>query len=212
MTATRRTRSELPARASLLLYLRSCEITNAQMLESERLLLRQWRDSDKESFAAINSDAEVMEFFPATLSRSESDDLLYRFRSQIDQDGFGIWALERSIDETLIGFLGLHKTLFEAHFTPCVEIGWRLARDAWGFGYATEAAREVLSFGFNTLDLSEIVSMTTPANQRSRAVMQRLGMNHDPADDFDHPKIDEDSKLRQHVLYRLTRDQFVMSR
>jgi RimJ/RimL family protein N-acetyltransferase len=127
-------------------------------------------------------------------------------------EGFGLWAVERQADGRFLGFTGLAAPTFKAHFTPCVEVGWRFAVEAWGHGYATEAARAALRFGFENLDLAEIVSFTVPANTRSRAVMERLGMTRDPADDFDHPRLPEGHPLRHHVLYRLGHERWLETR
>ncbi len=178
----------------------------APELETERLILRQWRDGDAGAFAAMNADPEVMRYFPAPLSRAESDALLARARRKWRELGLCFFAVEVKGGE-LIGFAGLNPPPFEAHFTPCVEVGWRLARHAWGKGYATEAARASLAYGFGTLGLTEIVSFTVPGNTRSRAVMERIGMTRDPADDFGHPDLPLDSPLCRHVLYRLRREE-----
>ena len=171
-------------------------------LQTSRLLLREWRDDDVPAFAALNADPQVMEFLPRLLDRAESDALATRIRNRLAERGFGLWAVEVCGVAPFIGFVGLSVPSFEAHFTPCVEIGWRLARDHWGQGYATEAARAALDFGFRTLGLKEIVSFTVPANRRSRSVMERLGMTHSAKDDFQHPNIEEGHRLRRHVLYR----------
>jgi ribosomal-protein-alanine N-acetyltransferase len=173
-------------------------------VRTERLILRRWRDSDREPFAAMNADSEVMEHFPASMSREESDSLVDRVEAHFDERGFGLWALEVAETGEFIGFTGLAVPRFEAHFMPAVEVGWRLARSAWGHGYATEAARRAIAFGFADAGLAEVVSFTTVANARSRAVMVRVGMTRDPVDDFDHPLLAEDSPLRHHVLYRVT--------
>lgn len=154
----------------------------------------------------MGADPAVMEHFPGLLDRAESDALVDRAAAGWDANAFGLWVLERRADGQFLGFAGLSRPSWEAHFTPAVEVGWRLARDAWGHGYATEAARAALAYGFETVDLDEIVSYTVPANLRSRAVMERLGMTRDPADDFDHPRLPPGSPLRRHVLYRLARD------
>lgn len=146
-----------------------------------------------------------MEHFPAPLTRVQSDELIEKIEVGFEANGFGLWALELRESGELIGFAGLAVPGFEAHFTPAVEVGWRLARSAWGNGYATEAARAALDFGFEQVGLAEVVSFTTVGNERSRAVMERLGMSHDPADDFDHPRLPEDHPRRRHVLYRLAR-------
>lgn len=173
------------------------------MLETQRLKLRRWRGDDREPFAELNRDSEVMEHFPAPLSRAQSDDLIEAIEAGFEVNGFGLWALELRESGEFIGFTGLAVPSFEAHFTPAVEVGWRLARSAWGRGYATEAARAALAFGFEQAGLDEIVSLTTVGNRRSRAVMERLGMTHDPAGDFDHPGIPVGHPQRRHVLYRL---------
>ncbi len=176
-------------------------------LETGRLILRQWRDSDAGAFAAMTGDPEVMRYFPAPLSRAESDALLGRARWKWRELGLCFFAVEVKGGD-FIGFAGLNPPPFEAHFTPCVEVGWRLARHAWGKGYATEAARASLAYGFGTLGLDAIVSFTVPGNTRSRAVMERIGMARDPTDDFDHPDLPVDSGLRRHVLYRLGREEW----
>jgi RimJ/RimL family protein N-acetyltransferase len=172
-----------------------------------RLLLRSFEDRDFAPFAAMNADPQVMEYFPAALSRAESDAAAVRMRKHMEEHGFGLFALELPPRE-LIGFTGLTTVTFEAHFTPSIEIGWRLASAHWGHGYATEAARAVLDFGFNQLSLPEIVSFTVPHNHRSRRVMEKLGMRRDPKDDFDNPRMPEGHPLRRHVLYRIDQTAF----
>jgi RimJ/RimL family protein N-acetyltransferase len=176
-------------------------------LRTDRLLLRQWRESDREPWAAMNADPEVMRYFPATQSRAETDAALDRFRTGLAERSWGIWAVE--LDGGFLGFTGLAVPRFDAHFMPATEIGWRFARHAWGNGYATEAARAVLSYAFDELELPEVVSFTTVDNTPSRRVMERIGMTHDPVDDFDHPNLEADSPLLRHVLYRLHRTQRV---
>jgi RimJ/RimL family protein N-acetyltransferase len=175
---------------------------------SDRLLLRPWVPADREPFAAMNSDPEVMEHFPSTLSSSDSDKLVEQIRDGFEQNGFGLWALELADDGRFIGFTGLSVPGFEAPFTPTVEVGWRLARWAWGNGYATEAATAAIEFGFSEAALGEVVSFTSVQNTRSQAVMQRLGMTREPVDDFEHPAIAPGHRLRPHVLYRLSRQQW----
>jgi RimJ/RimL family protein N-acetyltransferase len=172
-------------------------------LRTPRLRLRQWRDADYEPFAALNADPEVMRHIPAPASRQASDAPADGQRRLIGERGWGIWAVEISRDGIFAGFVVLAEPRFEAHFTPAVEVGWRLARERWGRGYATEAARAALEFGFETLGLEEIVSFTTVASERSRRVMERLGMTHDPADDFEHPSVPSGHPIRPHVLYRI---------
>ena len=173
-------------------------------LRTDRLVLRRWLDGDREPFAALNADPVVMEHFPAALTRTDSDAMVDRIEAHFEERGFGLWALEVVETGEFIGFTGLSTPRFAAAFMPAVEIGWRLARTAWGRGYAGEAARRALRFGFAELGLSEIVSFTATGNLRSRAVMARIGMTHDPGDDFDHPLVDEASRLRPHVLYRMS--------
>jgi len=146
-----------------------------------------------------------MEYFPAVLPREESDALAERIDSHFEQYGFGLWAIEIADVTPFAGFIGLSVPRFESHFTPCVEIGWRVAAEYWSCGYATEGARVVLAFGFEQLRLTEIVSFTAPSNLRSRRVMERLGMTCNPADDFDYPGLPEGHPLRRHVLYRIGR-------
>jgi RimJ/RimL family protein N-acetyltransferase len=165
---------------------------------TERLCLRRWRESDKTPFALMNADPRVMEFFPACLSREQSDALANRIEAHFERHGFGLWAAELLDEQRFAGFIGLAVPDFEAHFTPCVEIGWRLEYAAWGRGLATEGARAVVRHAFETLRIPALVSFTVPANTRSRRVMENIGMTRDPADDFDHPR----SPIR-HVLYRL---------
>jgi ribosomal-protein-alanine N-acetyltransferase len=172
-------------------------------LRTERLLLRRWRDSDRAAFAALNADPRVMEHMPRLLARAESDALAERIQAHFAEHGFGLWAVEVPEVAAFAGFVGLSVPAFEAHFTPCVEIGWRLAAEHQGRGYAGEAARAALAFGFDRLGLREIVAFTVPANTRSWRLMEKLGMRRDPADDFDHPLLPEGHPLRRHVLYRL---------
>ena len=178
------------------------------MPKTDRLVLRRWRADDRVPFARINADPEVMEFFVSPLTLEESDAFVDRIEADFAEHGFGLWAVEEIGAGRFIGFTGLISQTFEAHFTPAVEVGFRLARPAWGKGYATEAAREALRYGFEAAGLTEIVSMTAVQNVRSRAVMRRLGMTHDSADDFDHPRVPDRHPLKRHVLYRLTADQW----
>jgi RimJ/RimL family protein N-acetyltransferase len=175
------------------------------ILTTTRLRLRQWREADLAPFAALNADPQVMEFFPKVLTRAESDAVAGRIRDHFTRHGFGFWAVEAPGAADFVGFVGLAVPSFTAHFTPCVEIGWRLAREHWGHGYATEAASAALAFGFGDRALEEIVAFTVPANIPSRRVMGRLGMRRLPTDDFEHPAIPEGHPLRPHVLYRLRR-------
>ena len=175
-------------------------------LRTERLLLRQWRPQDRDPFAALNDDPAVMEHFPGHLTREASDAMADRIEAALAQHGWGLWAAEVLRTGDFIGFVGLSIPRFEAHFTPCVEIGWRLARSSWGHGYATEGARAALAHAFGPLRLTEVVAMTVPANDRSRSVMHKLGMTRDEAADFDHPLVPEGDPNRRHVLYRIARE------
>jgi RimJ/RimL family protein N-acetyltransferase len=174
-------------------------------LTTERLILRQWRDSDRDPFRRMNEDAAVMEFMPKRLTAEESDALADRIQKRLAERGFGLFAAELRETGSFIGFVGLSVPPFEAHFTPCVEIGWRLASTFCGSGYATEGARAVLRLAFLSLNLSEVVSFTAALNVRSRRVMDRLGMVRSKKDDFDHPLFSAAHPLRPHVLYRLAR-------
>jgi RimJ/RimL family protein N-acetyltransferase len=175
------------------------------MLETPRLLLRRWRDDDREPFAEMCADARVMRHFPSPLTRDECDRMVDRNLAHFERHGFGLYAAELRDTGAFIGFIGLAVPSFQAHFTPCVEIGWRLAAAYWDRGLATEGARATLRYAFETLEIPEVVSLTVPANLASRRVMEKLGMTHDPADDFDHPNLPEGHPLRRHVLYRIRR-------
>jgi ribosomal-protein-alanine N-acetyltransferase len=174
-------------------------------LVTDRLILRAWRAEDRAPFAALNADPRVMEFLPGLLSQADSDAMADRIVAHFAEHGCGFWAVEIPGVAPFIGFVGLAIPKFSAHFTPCVEIGWRLAARFWGKGYASEAALAALQDGFTRLDMNEIVAFTVPANIRSRAVMERIGMRRDPADDFDHPSLAADHPLVRHVLYRIRR-------
>ncbi|WP_161913023.1 GNAT family N-acetyltransferase [Methylosinus sp. C49] len=175
----------------------------APILITERLRLRAWRDSDREPFAALNADLRVMKHFSRPLDRAQSDAFADRAQAKLVKSGFGLWAVEAPGVAPFLGFVGLAEPAFVAHFTPCVEIGWRLARQHWGQGYATEAARAVLDHAFRVLGLSEVVSFTAQGNQRSRRVMERLGMSYEASDDFDYPNFPVGHESRRHVLYRI---------
>jgi len=169
-------------------------------LETRRLVLRRWRDSDREPFHRMNSDPRVMEFFPACLSRQESDALMARAEAHFEDHGFGPFAAEFRATGELAGFIGVMVPRFEAYFTPCVEIGWRLGFPYWNQGLATEGAAALMQMAFGELGIGELVSFTVPANLRSRRVMEKLGMTYDG--EFDHPRLPEGHSLRRHVLYR----------
>lgn len=178
-------------------------------LKTPRLLLREWHKSDLAPFAALNADPRVREFFPGLLSQSDSDLSVQLMSEHFAKYGWGLWAASLLENGAFIGFIGLQHVFFNAPFTPAVEIGWRLAYDYWGKGYATEGAQAALHYGFNTLRLPEIVSFTAVQNERSRRVMEKIGMHRNPREDFDHPKIEEGNPLRRHVLYRLKRSEYV---
>ena len=177
-------------------------------LRTERLILRPWRPEDLEPFAALNSDDRVTVTLAGSADRATSDALAKRWNASFAEHGFGYWAVELPGRASFIGSLGLAVPGFEAPFMPAVEIGWRLAFDHWGKGYATEGARAALDFGFTKVGLAEIVSFTAKSNARSRAVMERLGMHCDPKDDFNHVRLGPDHPLYRHVLYRLRRDEW----
>lgn len=173
-------------------------------LQTKRLLLRPWQKSDFIPFAQLNADPRVMEYFQSTLTRQESDQQANRYAEEIEARGWGLWAASLLLSKEFIGFIGLCPVPFSFHPTPAVEIGWRLAYDFWGQGYAVEGAIACLRYAFETLQLNEIVSFTAVINMRSRRVMEKLGMHHKEEDDFDHPKLPEGHRLRRHVLYRIT--------
>ena len=175
-------------------------------LRTDRLQLRAWRDGDLAPFAALNADPRVMAYYARTLSRLESDALANRLGKLLGEQGFGFWAVESAATSTFIGCVGLMRPTFQAHFTPCIDIGWRLGFEHWGKGYATEAAAAALTHAFGPLGCEEVVSFTVPGNQRSTRVMERLGMQRSRDDDFDHPQLPEGHRLRAHVLYRVSRE------
>ena len=180
-------------------------MSNSSSIRTKRLLLRPWREEDFEPFAELNADPRVMEYFPSTLSREESIQMAQRMQAKIEERGWGWWAVSVVGGAEFIGFIGMN-TIDKTHFAPGVEVGWRLAYDYWGKGYATEGALACLTYGFENLQLQEIVSFAAAQNRRSIAVMKKIGMHRNPADDFDHPKIPEGHPLRRHVLYRLSRN------
>jgi 3-dehydroquinate dehydratase/shikimate dehydrogenase len=178
------------------------------MIKTARLTLRPWRKEDLEPFGKLNADPRVMEYFPAVKSREESDQTAFKMQEEIDRHGWGFWAASLKQTDQFIGFIGIGHVNFTEHFTPAVEIGWRLAFEYWGKGYATEGAKASLKYGFEMLNLQEIVSFTPVQNSRSRRVMEKIGMHHHSKDDFDHPKLPENHPLRRHVLYRLQKEEW----
>ncbi|TQI81665.1 RimJ/RimL family protein N-acetyltransferase [Serratia fonticola] len=171
------------------------------LLETQRLRLRRWQDSDLLAFAALNADPEVMKYFPAPLSPTESDAQASRIRQFMHQHGWGLWAVEVKHGAPFIGFVGLSIPGDDLPCSPCVEIGWRLAKEHWGQGYASEAAQCALSVAFDTLKLAEVVSFTAESNLPSRRVMARIGMTFS-GETFEHPRLPAGHPLRKHVLYR----------
>lgn len=177
-------------------------------IKTPRLILRPWQEEDLEPFAALNRDLQVMEYFPSTKTFEESVNEYKRILQHFAQHGWGFFAVSLIGSSAFIGFIGLRYDDFPAHFTPAVEVGWRLKVEHWGHGYATEGAKACLKYGFEKLNLNEIISFTTVQNSRSRRVMEKIGMHPDPKDDFDHPKLLENHPLRRHVLYRLKKSEW----
>jgi RimJ/RimL family protein N-acetyltransferase len=183
------------------------------VIRTERLLMRQWRDDDREPFAALNADPAVMEHMQGLMTRERSDAFVDRIEAWWDDHGWGLWAIEVPGVSPFIGYVGLWSADFVTG-APMVEVGWRLAHEHWGNGYVTEAAREALRYGFEDVGLDEIVSFTVPQNERSWRVMERIGLRRDPAGDFDHPRVDAAAypQLVRHILYRLGRDEWLSTR
>jgi RimJ/RimL family protein N-acetyltransferase len=176
------------------------KVESLKEIRMEHIFLRQWRDSDLDPYADMNCDPEVMQYFPALMSREQSEASLARQSALIEQRGWGLWALD--VNDTFAGFVGLAVPNFDTPFTPCVEVGWRLRREYWGRGVAYRGAVQALDYGFGVLKLPEIVSFTATANVRSRRLMERLGFVYDRMSDFEHPSVPEGHELRHHVLYR----------
>ncbi|MHB8509594.1 MAG: GNAT family N-acetyltransferase [Candidatus Dormibacteria bacterium] len=178
-------------------------------LRTDRLLLRRWRPEDLDPFAVLNADPVVMEHFAAGVStREKTADFMARIEQEFEDRGFGLWAVEVPGVAGFVGFVGLHAVPFQAHFTPAVEVGWRLAREHWHKGYATEAARAAVAFGYERAGLAEVLSFTNVANVRSQRVMERIGMTRDLEGDFEHPQVPEGHPIRPHVLYRFPRGSY----
>jgi RimJ/RimL family protein N-acetyltransferase len=180
----------------------------APIIETARLILRPWKDTDVEEWVAMSADARVMEFFPSTHERADAEHTAAVMRERMARDGFGWWALEVKGGAPFAGVIALQDVPFEAHFTPAFEVGWRLAQEHWGRGYATEGARAALDFAFAELRRDEVVAMTAAINLRSQTVMRRLGMTYDEADDFDNPRLEAGHRLSRHVLYRIRPSRF----
>ena len=177
-------------------------------IETDRLRLRQWIDDDRALFAELNADPQNMEFFPSPILRSDSDIFIDKMIALIEENGWGLFSVEINETNEFIGFIGLAVPSYKTHFTPCTEIGWRLHKKYWGNGYATEGAKAVLNFAFNTLHKEEIVSFTSNLNIPSISVMKRIGMTRDIQGDFEHPNVKDGHKLRHHVLYRINASEF----
>lgn len=182
---------------------------NLPILKTERLILRPWLKSDLHPFSELNADPKVMEFYHSTLTREESDALAEKIQRDYRKRNYGFWAMEVPRVAPFIGYVGLNDWNLEMSFAPCIDVGWRLASSYWGYGYATEGARASLSYGFETLGISEIVSMATIGNVRSHRVMERLGMRRNPTEDFPHPKVPCDHPLSMRVLYRIKREEWI---
>ncbi len=180
-------------------------------LETQRLKLRQWKPSDLPDFAKLNADPAVMEYFPSTLSETDSNAIAEKCRSLIIERGWSFWAVEEKSSNQFIGFVGLHTPKDSLPCAPCVEIGWRLSKRFWNRGYASEAAQSALAFAFEALRLEEVVSFTTVSNQRSKNVMKRIGMTNSHKN-FHHPDLPDTHPLAEHVLYTITREQWQANR
>jgi RimJ/RimL family protein N-acetyltransferase len=178
-------------------------MSGAPSIETARLTLRAWRDADVEPWVAMNADPRVTEFLGRAYARELSEASAAAIRRALEEDGYGWWAVEVRHGASFAGVIALQKVPFSTPFTPATEIGWRFSFENWGRGYATEGARAALDFAFTELNWNEVVAFTAATNLRSQRVMQRLGMTHDPADDFDHPKLEPGNPLRRHVLYRI---------
>ncbi|WP_373998763.1 GNAT family N-acetyltransferase [Bdellovibrio bacteriovorus] len=174
-----------------------------EYLETPRLILRLWKPEDIDPFHALCSDPEVMEYFPSTLSKEETIAFIERLKANQKKDGYSFMACERKDTGEFVGFVGLSYFTHPTHFSPCVEVGWRLAKKHWGHGFAPEAARAVIDYAFGSLKASEVVAMTAVDNWKSRRVMEKIGMTYNSADDFDHPKVADGHPLKRHVLYRI---------
>ena len=181
---------------------------NMQILETDRLILRTWVDEDLESMLAINQDPQVMEYFPSLQDLDMTKNFIDKVNAHFKNHGYSLYAAARKDTNEFIGFIGLLIADFESHFTPATEIGWRLSSNHWGQGFATEGAKAVLDYAFRKLKIPEIVSFTAAGNAQSIRVMRKIGLQHNKTDDFDHPKLDDTSPLKRHVLYRLSREQY----
>lgn len=179
------------------------------IIETERLILRTWRKEDTDPYFQINQDPKVMEYFPGLQDLETTKNFIIKVNNHFDKHGYTLYATARKDTNEFIGFIGLFVADFEAHFTPATEIGWRLSSKHWGKGFATEGAKAVLDYAFKELEIPEIVSFTAEGNAKSIKVMQKIGLQHNAGNDFDHPKLDDASPLKRHVLYRLTREDYL---
>jgi len=186
-------------------------MTKPVELRTKRLTLRQWKAEDYPLFAKINADPETMKFYQRNLAENESIEMANKLRDLISQRGWGLWAVEKLDSNEFIGFVGLHEPVYDLPMTPCVEIGWRLDRQYWGNGYATEAAKAALRYAFEVIGLSEVYSFASTGNTKSYAVMQRLNM-FDTESNFEHPMFPEGHELSEHVLYKITKEQWQQDR
>lgn len=175
-----------------------------KVIETNRLMLRSWQAADVDRLVHLHQDPRVIEWLPGPWTLQKAQRFVAETNAHINMHGFGFWAVETKTDSIFLGFVGLNQPDFHAHFTPCVEVGWRLGSAYWGHGYATEAAAAAVQYGFETMGLQEIVSFTVPANVRSLRVMERIGMQRDVQGDFAHPRLPLDHRLSQHVLYRIS--------
>ena len=177
------------------------------IFESERLFFRKWKEEDIKIFSDMNSDPTVMEYFPKILTEKESKQLYEKIVMDLDKNSYGLWAVELKNSNQFIGFIGFNYTTFKSDFTPCLEIGWRIKKEEWGKGYATEGAKASLNYGYHELGLDEIYSFTSKINQRSEKVMIKIGLNK--IGEFEHPNIEEGNKLRRHVLYKIVKNEYL---
>jgi RimJ/RimL family protein N-acetyltransferase len=177
-------------------------MTDGPTLQSDRLIMRRWRDEDLDPFAALNADPAVMEHIQKVLTREESAGFIDRIEAEFEECGWGLWAVEVKDGAPFIGFVGLHRVPFQVKSSTAIEVGWRLAHEHWGHGYTTEAAERAVRFGYDEAGLLEVLSFTNPANVRSWKVMERIGMVRDPSSDFEHPNVPVGHHLRDHIVYR----------
>ena len=184
----------------------------SKIIETDRLILRTWNDNDLQPMLAINQDPKVMEYFPSLQDLEMTKNFIDKVNAHFENHGYSLYAVIKKDTTEFIGFTGLLIADFASHFTPATEIGWRLSSNHWGQGFATEGAKAVLDYAFRELKLTEIVSFTAAGNAKSIRVMQKIGLQHNAADDFDHPKLDDKSPLKRHVLYRINQEKYLRDR